>query len=85
MSATPSKSMVKGITTANLGLPDYELALKQHEDYINALIKCGLQVKVLTADEEYPDSTFVEDTALLTKKCAIISNPGASSRKGEIH
>ncbi len=80
----PSRSFVNGITTANLGLPDYELALKQHQEYINALIKCGLKVKVLPADEEYPDSTFVEDTALLTKKCAIISNPGAPSRKGEI-
>lgn len=80
----PSRSFVNGITTANLGLPDYELALKQHQEYINALIKCGLKVKVLPADEEYPDSTFVEDTALLTKKCAIISNPGAQSRKGEI-
>ncbi|MCB0749674.1 MAG: N(G),N(G)-dimethylarginine dimethylaminohydrolase, partial [Ignavibacteriae bacterium] len=80
----PSKSFVNGITTANLGLPDYNLAIKQHQEYINALIKCGLKVKVLPADEEYPDSTFVEDTALLTKKCAIISNPGAPSRKGEI-
>ena len=33
--------------------------------------------------KNFPDSTFVEDTALLTKKCAIISNPGAPSRKGE--
>ena len=81
---TPSKSFVNGITTANLGLPDYNLAIKQHQDYINALIRCGLKVKVLPADEEYPDSTFVEDTALLTKKCAIISNPGAPTRKGEI-
>ena len=82
---TPSKSMIKGLTTANLGLPNYELAFRQHQEYIDALIKCGLKVKVLPADEEYPDSTFVEDTALLTKKCAIISNPGAPSRKGEIN
>lgn len=81
---TPSQSMVSGLTTANLGLPDYKLALKQHQEYINALTKCGMQVKVLPADEEFPDSTFVEDTALLTKKCAIISNPGAPSRRGEI-
>ncbi len=81
---TPSKSMVNGLTSANLGLPNYELALEQHQEYIAALTKCGLQVKVLPADEEYPDSTFVEDTALLTKKCAIIANPGASSRRGEI-
>ena len=81
---TPSESIVNGLTTANLGLPDYELAIKQHQNYIDALTRCGLQVKVLPADENYPDSTFVEDTALLTKKCAIISNPGAPSRKGEI-
>lgn len=81
---TPSKSMVNGLSTAKLGLPDYEIALKQHKEYINALIKCGLKVTVLPADEDYPDSTFVEDTALLTKKCAIITNPGASSRKGEV-
>jgi dimethylargininase len=81
---TPAKSMENGITTANLGTPNYELALKQHQNYIDALTKCGLAVTVLPADEEYPDSTFVEDTALLTKKCAIISNPGADSRKGEV-
>lgn len=81
---TPSRSMINGITSANLGLPNYELALNQHQEYIDALTKCGLQVTVLPADEEYPDSTFVEDTALLTKKCAIISNPGAETRKGEV-
>lgn len=80
----PSKSIVNGLTTANLGKPIYELALNQHQEYINALIKCGVKVTVLPEEEEYPDATFVEDTALLTKKCAIISNPGAPSRKGEI-
>lgn len=81
---TPSRSMINGITKANLGLPNYELALKQHQDYIDALTKCRLQVTVLPADEDYSDSTFVEDTALLTQKCAIISNPGAETRKGEV-
>lgn len=81
---TPSRSMIDGITKANLGLPNYELALKQHQDYIDALTKCRLQVTVLPADEDYPDSTFVEDTALLTQKCAIISNPGAETRAGEV-
>ena len=81
---TPSKSFVNGLTTADLGLPDYNLALSQHKKYIEALIKCGLKVSILAPDEEHPDSTFVEDTALLTKKCAIITNPGAPSRRGEI-
>ena len=81
---TPGKSMVNGISTADLGRPDHELALAQHADYIEALKECGLEVTVLDADEEYPDSTFVEDVALLTRECAIITNPGADSRRGEI-
>ncbi len=80
----PARSLVDGITSApELGKPDYELALKQHDAYIEALKSCGVQVTVLEALEEYPDSCFVEDTAVLTKKCAIISNPGAETRRGE--
>jgi dimethylargininase len=44
---------------------------------------CGLDVRILPADEDFPDSTFVEDTALLTPDVAIITNPGAPSRQGE--
>jgi dimethylargininase len=80
---TPGKSMVHGLTTAALGPPDYERALVQHAEYVGALEACGLEVLVLDADERYPDSTFVEDTALLTPHCAIIMNPGAPSRTGE--
>ena len=80
----PGKSLISGLTTAGLGLPDYEIALVQHADYINALQECGLEVLVLDEDEAYPDSTFVEDTAVLTRDCAIITNPGAASRKGEV-
>ena len=80
----PSRSMIDGITTANLGKPDYSKALKQHANYIEALKYCGLEVKVLEADEQYPDSTFVEDVALCTPHCAIITNPGAPSRRGEV-
>lgn len=80
----PCKSMIDGITSApELGKPDYDLALKQHASYIEALKKCGVGVSILEADENYPDSCFVEDTAVLTRKCAIITNPGAKSRKGE--
>jgi len=79
----PGKSMVSGITTAGLGKPDHARALIQHEAYVEALRACGLEVIVLPADEHYPDSTFIEDTALLTPKCAIVTNPGALSRRGE--
>jgi len=80
---TPCKAMVNGLSSANLGKPDYRNALVQHADYIEALKECGLQVTVLPANEEFPDSTFVEDVALLTPKCAILTNPGAPSRKLE--
>lgn len=80
----PGKSLAKGLTTAKLGLPDYKLALKQHRNYISKLQDCGLDVIELKPLEQYPDSVFIEDVALLTKKAAIITNPGAVSRKGEI-
>jgi dimethylargininase len=80
---TPCKALIHGLTTANLGLPDYEKALQQHAAYIQALEYCGLEVEVLPADERFPDSTFVEDVALCTPQCAIVTNPGAPSRTAE--
>ena len=77
---TPCRAMVNGISSARLGRPDYQKALAQHADYIEALKECGLQVTVLPADENFPDSTFIEDTALMTPHCAILTNPGAPSR-----
>jgi len=79
----PCPSMVNGLTTAGLGLPDFELAQRQHDAYIEALLGCGLEVDVLEPDNDHPDSVFVEDPALLTPRCAVITHPGASSRRGE--
>ena len=79
----PSKSLVNGLCSNNLGPPIYEQAIEQHSEYINALKKCGLDVIVLDPDEDFPDATFVEDTAILTPDVAIITNPGAPTRKGE--
>lgn len=80
----PSRSMTQGLSDADLGTPDYDNALKQHDDYIAALKECGLEVLVLDAREEFPDSCFVEDVALMTPHCAILTNPGAPSRRGEV-
>ncbi len=80
---TPAHSMVAGITHAGMGLPDHELALQQHHNYIKALEQCGVQVTVLPAEDDYPDACFVEDTAIVNTKGAIITNPGAVSRRGE--
>jgi dimethylargininase len=79
----PPKNFQEGITSSNLGKPDYNKAVIQHSNYIKTLKKCGLNIISLDADERFPDSTFVEDTAVVNKDLAIITNLGVSSRRGE--
>ncbi len=79
----PSSEMVDGITTANLGKPDFHLALKQHEAYCDALMSLGLTVTTLDAQPDYPDGCFVEDTAVVCDEVAVIASLGAPSRRGE--
>lgn len=80
---TPAQSLVNGLTSANLGKPDYQKALDQHNNYIRALQQCDVDITILPADERFPDSVFVEDVVLCTPKCAIITRPGAESRRAE--
>ncbi|MBT8142525.1 MAG: N(G),N(G)-dimethylarginine dimethylaminohydrolase [Gammaproteobacteria bacterium] len=80
---TPARSMIDGITSASLGKPNHSLALEQHAQYIIALESCGLDVIILPALEDFPDSCFVEDVALLSDDCAILTRPGAYSRRDE--
>ncbi len=81
---TPGKNFSQGLTSANLGAPDYQKTLEQHAAYCRALQQCGLNLTLLEPDLEYPDSTFVEDTAVLTSGAAILTRPGAASRTGEV-
>ena len=80
----PCASFAEGLTAANLGPPVLEKALEQHERYCEALERCGLELTRLAPDPRYPDSTFVEDAAVLTERCAILARPGAVSRQGEV-
>ena len=81
---TPAPNFADGLTTVDFGIPDYQATLAQHAAYQAALRRCGLELEVLEPDPGYPDSTFVEDAAVLTPHCAILTNPGAPSRKGEV-
>lgn len=63
---------------------NYERACRQHKQYVSALRSLGLEVKTLPADSNLPDSVFVEDTALALDECALITRPGADSRKPEV-
>ncbi|MCP4107784.1 MAG: amidinotransferase [Desulfobacteraceae bacterium] len=79
----PGENFAKGLTTSNLGTPYYELLVTQHEAYIQTLRHLGLDIVVLESQTDYPDAYFVEDTAVVTPDVAVITNPGAMSRKGE--
>lgn len=80
----PSPTFVHGLTTSQLGKPEYAKALDQHAAYADALQRCGLKVTTLDPDDRFPDSTFVEDTALVTADFAVITRPGVPSRQGEV-
>ena len=77
----PGSSFARGITSADMGAPDLDLALDQHQAYCAALERCGVSLTVMEPDDEYPDSTFVEDTAVLTRQIAVLARPGAPSRR----
>ena len=79
----PGENFSEGLTTANLGRPSYPVILQQHHAYRQALLSLGLDVIVLPAEPAYPDAYFVEDPAIITPSVAVITRPGAPSRRGE--
>ncbi len=80
----PGPNFAQGLTSATAGPPDLDLALSQHAAYCDALRACGLAVTTLPADPDHADSTFVEDTAVVTADAAVATRPGAPSRAGEV-
>jgi dimethylargininase len=80
----PGANFAEGLTASDMGPPVHELALGQHERYCSALQRSGLTLTRLPADPRHPDSTFVEDTAILTRHGAFLTRPGAPSRAGEV-
>lgn len=79
----PSESFAAGLTTLALGTPDLARAHEQHARYCTALEELGLALVRLAPDARFPDSTFVEDAAVLAPELAVITHPGAPSRRGE--
>jgi dimethylargininase len=79
----PTDNFADGLTTVDLGVPEFEKALEEHARYCEALERYGLTVTRLSPDRRYPDATFVEDTAILTPRGAVLTRPGAPEREGE--
>lgn len=64
---------------------DFARAERQHQLYVDVLgSKLGLQVVSLPADESLPDCVFVEDVAVVCEETALITRPGAPSRRKEV-
>ena len=80
----PASTFADGLTSSGLGAPILSLALEQHEAYCRVLRDLGLSLHRLPPDPEFPDSTFVEDAAIVTTKDAILTRPGTPSRAGEV-
>ncbi len=80
----PSATCGHGLTTANLGAPDPAKTRAQFNAYVDALLDLGLTVTVLPAAPDFPDSHFVEDTAVVMPEVAVMTHPGAPSRRGEV-
>jgi dimethylargininase len=80
----PAQTFSQGLTSSSEGEPSFAKALEQHGRYCDVLRACGLAVDVLEPSAQYPDSTFVEDTAILAANLTVITRPGAASRLGEI-
>lgn len=60
-----------------------DVARKQHHEYVQALKNAGCDVVELPAESDFPDSVFVEDTAFILPELAVVTRPGADSRKPE--
>lgn len=79
----PGSNFADGVTEANLGAPDLQLALSQHSRYCQMLESCGLEVITLEADLNHPDCCFVEDAAIIVNDTAVVTRLGHNSRQGE--
>jgi dimethylargininase len=62
---------------------DVARAGRQHAAYEQALRALGAQVMRVPAAHELPDAVFVEDTAIVLDEIAVITRPGAPSRRAE--
>ncbi len=65
------------------GSIDVGRAVEQHRSYCDALERLGLILLRLEADDRYPDCAFVEDTVVVLDQLALLTAPGAPSRRGE--
>ncbi|MEZ5217280.1 MAG: hypothetical protein R2715_12055 [Ilumatobacteraceae bacterium] len=62
---------------------DFELAVRQWDDYVDALRDHGWDIIEVPEDDESPDGVFIEDAVLMYEQVAIVTRPGTPSRTAE--
>ncbi|QAY61013.1 N(G),N(G)-dimethylarginine dimethylaminohydrolase [Microbacterium protaetiae] len=81
----PSPRLADGELTHLERVPaDAALALAQWEGYVDAFRTRGWEIVPLPAADDHPDGVFVEDVVVIFSDLAVITRPGADSRRGEI-
>jgi dimethylargininase len=63
---------------------DHARALAQHAAYEQALTRAGCEIDQVEPADEFPDGVFVEDTAVVLDDLAVLTRPGAASRRREV-
>ncbi|MDZ4085215.1 MAG: dimethylarginine dimethylaminohydrolase [Tabrizicola sp.] len=79
----PAASITRGLRAVDTGTPDLARMQADHAAYIATLRETGATVVELPPLDAFPDSVFVEDTALCLPQGAVVMRPGAPSRLGE--
>jgi dimethylargininase len=81
----PSPRLAEGIVThIERSTVDVGLALDQHDDYVHTLQSLGWQVIFVEPADDCPDSVFIEDTVVVIGDIAVLTRPGAETRRPEI-
>jgi dimethylargininase len=80
----PATTLAKGqLTHLKRRVVKFDKAEKQWDDYVAALEAEGFTTLQIDADDAHPDCAFIEDTVVMLGQVAVITSPGAESRRGE--
>lgn len=78
-------SLAKEALRSSQAEVDLDAARREHDAYVEVMrTRLGLEVVELPADETLPDCVFVEDVAVVCGETALLTRPGAESRRGEV-
>lgn len=80
----PSSRLAEGqVTHVDRVALDDDLADSQWEAYVAALEAEGFETVEVPVSDDHPDSVFIEDAVVVFGATAVITSPGAESRRGE--